>query len=371
MDIWRVYMLEIRDVLDLLGKELKDSGDEPGRFRQFIEQEKWGTEQVEKWLNECINTSSSDNQYKRAYNLAFQDIIISLGQRLGFDVEYGRYVGKADGANYDGIWRRSNGDIIVIEVKAGTWAMGGISQLGDYLTKISNDEKDKNVVGLYVIGNGDIQPLIQQILGSNYKDNMRIILYDDLMKILTLKEELEPVIGEENALKKVQNILLPIESINIGNIIGIITEIAATKTAVAEETIDEVIPKNSDDENMDNPWIKAELIPYLNDSTDYQRLLLASLVQTDNEPIAKKKVIFMMTEIAKRRLSEDVDKITGYTIAGSRAGLKMRRKPLKKEDIIDASYSHYEYYYKIKEDYKKIIEDWIKKENLWIKEEIE
>lgn len=226
-------------------------------------------------------------------------------------------------------------------------------------------------MGLYVIGQGDVQPLIQQILGSNFKDNMRIIMYDDLIKILNLAEELEPVIGEENALKKVQNILLPIESINIGNIVEIINEVAATKTAVVEENIDEKTPTPSDDNGEENPWTKAELIPYLNDSTDYQRLLLAAITQSDSEPVVKKKVIFLMTEIAKRRLSDDVDKITGYTIAGSRAGLKMRRKNVKKEDIIDASFSHGEHYYKIKEDYKQIVTDWAKKENLWIKEEIE
>jgi len=40
---------------------------------------------------------------------------------------------------------------------------------------------------------------------------MRLILYDDLMEVITLKEELEPVIGEKQAIEKVQNLLLPIE----------------------------------------------------------------------------------------------------------------------------------------------------------------
>ena len=50
----------------------------------------------------------------------------------------------------------------------------------------------------------------------------------------------------------------------------------------------------------------------------------------------------------------------------------MRRKPLKKEDIIESSWSHAErdYIYKIKDDYKEIIIEWVKGEKLWIKEEI-
>ena len=35
-------MIEIKDVLNLLGRELKDKGEQAKRFRKFIEQEKWG-----------------------------------------------------------------------------------------------------------------------------------------------------------------------------------------------------------------------------------------------------------------------------------------------------------------------------------------
>ena len=80
-----------------------------------------------------------------------------------------------------------------------------------------------------------------------------------------------------------------------------------------------------------------------------------------------------MNEIAKRRPSEGIDKkMTGRDIAGARAGLKMRRKPLKKEDIIESSWSHAEkdHIYKIKDDYKQMVIDWVKDEKLWIKDEI-
>ena len=80
-----------------------------------------------------------------------------------------------------------------------------------------------------------------------------------------------------------------------------------------------------------------------------------------------------MNEIAKRRPNEGVDKkITGREIAGARAGLKMRRAPLKKEDIIESSWNSAErdYVYKIKDDYKVIVAEWVRKENLWIKDEI-
>ena len=281
-------------------------------------------------------------------------------------------MGKSGEENYDGIWKRENGDTIVLEVKTSTWPIGSVSQLGDYLEELSKKEGVKNIFGLYVIGKGDVQPLIEQILGSKYKDRMRLILYDDLMEVITLKEELEPVIGEKQAIEKVQNLLLPIESINIGNIVRLIVEIATTKSTAVEEQVEEKEEKEVAEEE-EEPWTKAELLPYLKDATPYQRILLAALVQVDKEPATSKQVTFLMNEIAKRRPSEGIDKkITGKDIAGARAGLKMRRKPLKKEDIIESSWSHAEkdYIYKIKDDYKQIVIDWIKSENLWIKEEI-
>lgn len=281
-------------------------------------------------------------------------------------------MGKSGEENYDGIWKRENGDTIVLEVKTSTWPIGSVSQLGDYLEELSKKERVKNIFGLYVIGKGDVQPLIEQILGSKYKDRMRLILYDDLMEVITLKEELEPVIGEKQAIEKVQNLLLPIESINIGNIVRLIVEIATTKSTAVEEQVEEKEEKEVAEEEAE-PWTKAELLPYLKDATPYQRILLAALVQVDKEPATSKQVTFLMNEIAKRRPSEGIDKkITGRDIAGARAGLKMRRKPLKKEDIIESSWNHAErdYIYKIKDDYKEIIIDWVKGEKLWIKEEI-
>jgi len=362
-------MLEIKDVLNLLGKELKDDSEQAKRFREFAEKEKWTNEQIRKWLDECIANSSGAHD---PYNRAFQDLVISLGKRFRFEIQYGRYTGKSGEENYDGVWKRDNGDTMVLEVKTSTWPIGSVSQLGDYLEELSKKEDAKNIFGLYVIGKGDVQPLIEQILGSKYKDRMRLILYEDLMEILSLKEELEPVIGEKNAVEKIQNLLLPIESINIGNIVRLILEIATTKSTAVEEKVEEKeIEEESEEGN--EPWTKAELLPYLKDTTPYQRMLLGALVQVDKEPATSKTVTFLMNEIAKRKPSEGIDKkITGRDIAGARAGLKMRRKPIGKEDIIESSWSHAERdrVYKIKEEYKYIVADWVKSENLWIKEEI-
>jgi len=121
------------------------------------------------------------------------------------------------------------------------------------------------------------------------------------------------------------------------------------------------------------PWTKAELLSYLKDTTPYQRLFLASLVQVDEESATSERVTFLMNEIANRRPSEGIDeKITGRTIGGARSGLSKRLIALKKEDIIESSWepSERDYVYGIKGDYKQIVIDWVKEERLWVKEEI-
>lgn len=362
-------MLEIKDILNLIGNELKDSSEQTKRFREFIEQDKWDIKQIKKWLDECINNSSGSND---PYNRAFQDLIVSIGRRLGFNIQYGRYLGKSGEDNFDGIWSKENNDTIIIEVKTNTWPIGSISQLGEYLEDYSRKNNINNIFGLYVIGKGDIQPLIEQILGSKYKDKIRIILYQDLIELLNLKEELVPVIGEKNSINKIQNILIPIESINLGNIIRLILDLATTKSTTQTEGT-KVTDEQEQEDEPNEPWTKNELIPYLHEATPYQRVFLAALFHVDKEPATSKTVTFFMNEIAKRRPGEGIDKkITGRDIAGARAGLKMRRKPLKKEDIIESGWSseEHDYVYKIKEEYKQIVFDWIKSENLWIKDEL-
>ena len=212
----------------------------------------------------------------------------------------------------------------------------------------------------------------EQIIGSKYKDRMRLILYGDLVDLLSLKDELEPVIGEKQAKEKVQNLLLPIESINIGNIIKLILEIAAIKATPNIETIEVTSDEETPSEGND-PWTKNELIPYLKEATPYQRLLLSALVQADTEPTTGKTATFLMNKISKKRPSENIDKkITGRDIAGARAGLKIRRKKLNKEDIISSSWSptEREYLYNIKNTYKQIVTEWVKGEDLWVKEEL-
>lgn len=96
------------------------------------------------------------------------------------------------------------------------------------------------------------------------------------------------------------------------------------------------------------------------DSKKWVHVLLAALVQTEEEPAPLKKVLYLMSQIAEQKPSERIEKeTTDLSISGARAGLKIRRKILKKEDIIDSDWdeSVRELIYKIKLEYNSTIEE--------------
>jgi predicted type IV restriction endonuclease len=110
------------------------------------------------------------------------------------------------------------------------------------------------------------------------------------------------------------------------------------------------------------PWSKDELLTYLNDCKPYQKLLLAALARSDGQATTGTAVLAQMSEIAMGMPSLGVTKIlTGRDIAGARSGLKMRRKPLQKEDIIESSWSkpQNDYTYRIRDDYFTTVKSWV------------
>ena len=354
--------ITIKQILDLLGNDLRDESSGQTRYREFIEAEQWEAKQLKLWLDECKSVSSEEHD--SAYPRALQDLIVSLGKKLGFEVEYGRYQGRRGQGNPDGVWRRGDRDVIVVEVKKSTWPIGTVNQLGGYMDELAQHADRPNVYGLYVIGQGDVQALREQIQGGAYKDRMRLIQLDDLVRLLEFKDELEPAFGESGTIEKIQKVLLPIESINVGNIVSLMIELAATRSATAEErTGEEDTDEPSTESVSEGEWSAVELESYLAGTTPYQRVLLAGLVVADESPCPKRRLLQLMNEIKRRKPDEGIEKeIRGYEIAGARAGLAMRRKQVGREDIL----SHSQGKYSIKERYKQMVEHWVRSQDLWL-----
>jgi len=367
-------MIEMKDILNLLGSALKDDSEQTRRFREFIEQEKWSTEQIKEWLNECVEHSSGSHD---PYNRAFQDLIVSLGRRLGFEIQYGRYVGRQGEENFDGLWKSDDGRFLLLEIKVSTWPIGSVSQLGEYIENFARRENSKGVYGLYVVGKGDLQPLVEQIMGSRFKDRMRVIHFHDLLDLVFLKEDLELIVGRKEAVEKVRQLLFPIESVNVGNLVKLIKElskvISSQKQAELSPDSEEEVSEGVEKEGGKSPWSKEELIQCLRDLHPHQKAFFAALSQIDEIPAPTARVLNFMNLIAKKRVSLGIQKeLTAANIRGARAGFLHREELKEKEDLVETWYdnSRRATVYKIKDAYRPIIEEWAKEENLWVKGEM-
>ena len=348
-------------IIKLIGGSLKNENTRI-LFQEFLENEITEQEILKQYVDECLNNSGKGG---REFNNALQDIVVSVGKKLGFEVIYGQYSGSQskEQIGYDGLWKKDSGECILIEVKSSPWPVSNIStQLGRYLDEYSklHNIQPSLIFGLYVIGPGDNQTIVDQIKGSNYRNRIRLITSDDLIKLLQLVDDLDSIGGPGTGGPKVQNILLPFESVNVGDFIDLVMEIAELKETSAE------IQETSDEDIIEEKvWEKEPLLRYLEESTPYQKAFLTVLshIEEGEGPIPKNLVLQRMTRVATLipEISDD-KKFTGYTIAGTRAGFKMRRDRDGMEDIIVEEHHNY----RLKDRYIQIVKDWVSSKGLMV-----
>ena len=306
--------IPLASISQLLGEDLKDGNRASQTFRAFITQPKWQYENFEGWIQEAVAQKLPKH---------LQDVIVALGQYLGFQVEFGRYSPSKEGKSFDGIWKKATGEHIVFEVKSGTWIAHDIGQLGEYLQEIKANEAvpDEKVFGLYVVGEGDTTLLADQIRGSAWRDRIRLISCDDLLSLLKLKADLDSL-ELKDVDQKVQSILLPLDTIDVGHLVRVIIEIAALRRSLPLEEEEETATTSGK-----NAWAREEIHQFLSDSTHNQRALFKVLVKQGGK-------------IPRRKLIEELQSETGNTqiggmqLAGARAGITMRADSLSKEPLI-------------------------------------
>lgn len=347
----------IQDIVGLLGEPMTDKAEEAkSRFRHFVSRPKWTVEDYQDWLLECAEKGGRDAEGRVYYN-ALQDIVISLGQRLGMEVEYGRYSGSQQDIAFDGLWKRESGEVIVLEVKTSPWPVDKVRQLGDYLGELASREgwDVQNVYGLYAIGPGDYEALTTQIRGSEWRNQIRLISFDNLLRLIELADQLDVISGSGTGAAKAQRILLPVETIDVGNLIDLIIEIAEFRRQQAVEESEEETEERT---SAGEVWERQFLLEYLRNTTAFQKTLLGALASVGDEWISRKQLLHLMSKVATVLPEAKDREITGYTIAGARAGLKMRRGG--KEDIIEQSKRRYQ----LKEEYREIVTNWAESEGL-------
>jgi len=357
----------MEDILDLIGKTLDDTTDAKDKFREFLLKDKWHPEHFEAWIEEC--TRKGDRSHKVWYN-ALQDVVVSIGSRLGFDVEFGRYSGSREEIPFDGMWRRPSGEAVLIEVKASGWPVTSVGQLGEYVEQYteSTGADEASVFGLYVVGDSEVQHLIDQIKGGRFRNRLRLISFENLVDLWCLKNDLDEIGGEDAGAARVQTILLPIESVDVGNFVRLMREIAELKRAEdEEEKPEEPLAPTEPEAVTAEPWEKSELFTFFRRNTHWQKACLTVLALADEDQIPSNRLLRLAARVAEAHIPS----ISGKTLkstAGVRAGFKMRRG--NKEDFIVAKWgfdgTQWMNSYWIKPQYKEWIREWVSAQGLSI-----
>jgi hypothetical protein len=105
-------------------------------------------------------------------------------------------------------------------------------------------------------------------------------------------------------------------------------------------------------------WERQELLDYLRNTTTYQKALLGALASASDDWISRKQLLHLMSKVATMLPEARDHEITAYTIAGARAGLKMRRG--SREDVIEQR----ERRYRLRAEYRETVTDWARAEGL-------
>jgi len=172
------------------------------------------------WLKHCQEKAGKGTKH----GFVHQDLVNLLGERLGFEVTYGKY-----GSGADGIWKYNKLSIIM-ESKANIQWKGTLPETMKFVSEQHAD------YGLVVSSSFDEEDL-NTVKGPAYSTKLRLVTTDALCKLATLKAD--GVLETEN----VKDILIPQETHLLDNIIdlvyGIREQVVKPKPEVAEVSVEE------------------------------------------------------------------------------------------------------------------------------------
>jgi len=187
------------------------------------------------YADQCLNQSFPDS------GLALQDIVNQIGARLGADVIPGRYRGTSKHLGFDGLWKFMNGHSIVTEVKTTDAYRIDLNTIAEYRKSLVDTgaiaNKDASSM-LLIVGRQDTGDLEAQIRGSRYAWDIRIVSVDALLRLLSIKEEVE----DPKIIQRIHSILVPREFTRLDEIVDVL--FSATEEIKQEEgsDVEDAIP---------------------------------------------------------------------------------------------------------------------------------
>jgi hypothetical protein len=226
------------------GGKLLDDSDCSKEFRAFLA--RVPSENLRKYADNCLSPSFPDS------GLALQDVVNEIGSRLGAEVEPGRYRGTSKHVGFDGLWRFSNGQSIIVEVKTTDTYRIDLNTIAEYRKALiemkSISEKASSM--LLVVGRQDTGDLEAQIRGSRYAWDIRIISVDALLRLMSTKEEVE----DPQIMQRIHSILVPREFTRLD-------EIADILFSAAEDIKQEIVAPEEEEESADKRSKEPKVTP--------------------------------------------------------------------------------------------------------------
>ncbi|MBS1705409.1 MAG: hypothetical protein JST40_06015 [Armatimonadetes bacterium] len=203
---------------------LRDGSKCSAEFRSFLT--RCPIARLESFINECLANGSK-------MGLALQDLVNELGRRLGYEAFDGRYQGIRGQIGFDGIWKDSSANCLVVEVKTTDAYRINLDTLIGYRDRLAEEGKiRRNDPVLVVVGREDTGDFEAQVRGSRHAWDVRIISVDSLLKLckVRLKTEVETH-------RRIESILRPIEYTRLDQIIDLMF---AAVTETEEDQVDEI-----------------------------------------------------------------------------------------------------------------------------------
>lgn len=194
------------------GGSLRDGSSASGEFRDFLSHVP--TNFLQKYTTQCLSDAFKDS------GLALQDLVNEIGRRLGFQVSNGRYRGSTRDIGFDGLWRLPHEHSIIIEVKTTDAFRIDLNVIAQYRRELVEqgrvDEAHSSI--LIIVGRQDTGDLEAQIRGSRHAWDIRLISVDALIRLMTLREEVE----DQRIVRRMYDILIPREFTKLDEIVDIL-----------------------------------------------------------------------------------------------------------------------------------------------------
>lgn len=206
--------------------KLRDGGKASEEFREFLTNVP--SSLLARYANECLGSEKFPEG-----SAALQDVINEVGRRLGSKVQNGLYRGKVNEIGNDGLWRADDDWAIILEVKTTDAYTIDLATLANYRKKLAAEKKIdlENSSILIVVGRNETDSLEAQVRGSRHAWDIRLISIDALLRLVTVKEELE----DPQVVQKIRQILRPKEYTKVDEIIDLV--FSAAKDVKEEEKL--------------------------------------------------------------------------------------------------------------------------------------